>query len=132
MITWAFITILCTRKNKNTTHLQKNNMFFSETASLLKWKNCNFCRKFFQIATTILWFSIIFKRLNEKKNRSLWFDIKFVDSVWKCELLQAPTSVSDYKICLQFGAQFLFTVKSKQSIWNTSQFDEKIRLVKLE
>ena len=130
MITWAFITIICTRKSKNTTHLPKEQYIFFRNCVFLK--NCNFCRKFFQIATTILWFSIIFKRLNEKKNRSLWFDIKFVDSVWKCELLQAPTSVSDYKICLQFGAQFLFTVKSKQSIWNTSQFDEKIRLVKLE
>ena len=59
MITWAFITIICTRKSKNTTHLLQNSMFFSETASFLKWKNCNFCRKFFQISA-ILWFSIIF------------------------------------------------------------------------
>ena len=62
--------------------------------------------------------------------RSLWFDRKFVDSVWKRELLQAPTSVSDYKVCFKFGAQFLFHVKSKQSVCNTTQLDWNINVSK--
>ena len=74
---------------------------------------------------------LLFEWLNRKKKSCvvIWQKTCWL-SFWKRELLQAPTSASDYKICPKFGAQFLFHVKSKKSVCNTSQFDKKINVNK--